>query len=321
MQLISAIIPTYNRAALLVRALASVAAQDYRPIEVVVVDDGSTDNTAQIIELQRTLLAAQGINLLYHQQSNGGAPKARNTAMKLATGDLFAFIDSDDLWRPTFLSTTHRLLDSHPSAGLGFCQIVVIDPDDNVIKHRDTGLPAEPREGLLPRPFNTLIRHMPFQTSGVIIRRSVIESLGDFDLNLPVGEDWDLWYRTSRNYDFVYTQEGLACNRIHRDNLPKYSTTALASNLRLNLKHLPEITDAETRTIMENRIRLQILLLQEELMREGASANGYTALLQHDLAPKTMRYRTGGLLRHMPKFVGKAYANLIRRLGEKSRSA
>ena len=319
MQLISAIIPTYNRAALLVRALSSVAAQDYRPIEVVVVDDGSTDNTAQIIDQQKALLATQGINLIYHQQSNGGAPKARNTAMKLATGDLFAFVDSDDLWRPTFLSTLHRLLNTHPVAGLGFCQIVVIDPDDNIIKHRETGLPPEPREGLLERPFNTLIHHMPFQTSGVMLRRSVIQSLGDFDLTLPVGEDWDLWYRTSRSYDFVYTQEGLACNRIHRDNLPKYSKSALASNLRLNLKHLPEITDSEARTIIENRIRLQILLLQEELLRDGVPSNGYTDFLTHDLRPRTMRYRTGAALRYLPRWLGKSYANAIRRLGEISR--
>ncbi len=80
--LISAIIPTYNRAGLLVRALASVAAQDYRPIEAVVVDDGSTDGTAAMIEQQRVLLADQGVALHYLQQSNGGAPKAQYRHVK-----------------------------------------------------------------------------------------------------------------------------------------------------------------------------------------------------------------------------------------------
>src|SRR5687767_13357709 len=95
---VSAIIPTYNRADLLARALDSVAAQDYRPLEAVVVDDGSTDHTPRIIEAYRRKLADRDVGFIFHRQQNGRAPKARNVGMKLATGPLLAFLDSDDLW-------------------------------------------------------------------------------------------------------------------------------------------------------------------------------------------------------------------------------
>src|SRR3954464_4173460 len=114
-ELVSTIIPTSNRAPLLVRALDSVAAQGYRPIEVVIVDDGSTDNTVDVVTSRREYLAGRGIDVIFHQQQNLQAPPARNVGMKLARGTLFAFLDSDDLWLPNFLETVVRLLDAHPA--------------------------------------------------------------------------------------------------------------------------------------------------------------------------------------------------------------
>src|SRR6202035_16017 len=105
--LISAIIPTYNRAALLVRALASVAAQDYRPIEAIVIDDGSTDGTAEIIPTQQRLLSEHGIALTFHRQENAAPGQARNTGISLSQGSFLSFLDSDDLWKPDFTSTLH----------------------------------------------------------------------------------------------------------------------------------------------------------------------------------------------------------------------
>jgi len=135
-ELVSTIIPTYNRAALLVRALDSVAAQAYRPIEVVIIDDGSTDNTVETVASRRPYLAARGIDVIFHQQQNQKAPKARNVGMKLARGSLFAFLDSDDLWLPDFLETVVRLLDEHPECGMGFSGILGIDDNDVVFAER-----------------------------------------------------------------------------------------------------------------------------------------------------------------------------------------
>jgi len=319
-ELVSTIIPTYNRAALLVRALDSVAAQAYRPIEVVIIDDGSTDNTVETVTSRRPYLAARGIDVIFHQQQNQKAPKARNVGMKLARGSLFAFLDSDDLWLPDFLETVVRLLDEHPECGMGFSGILGIDDNDVVFAERRMYLDPDPEEGVLQEPFNRIIRYMPTQTSGVIVRRTVIDDVGDFDLSLPVVEDWDLWYRIGKRYDMCYTTRALACNRSHPDNLPKHDTLALSGNIKMNLRHLPDVTDGFSREVLIERIHKQITLLQEQILREGKHANGYAPLLENQLSPETWRFALGCLMREQPEWVGRAYAWIIRAMGEYQRN-
>jgi glycosyltransferase involved in cell wall biosynthesis len=319
-ELVSTIIPTYNRAPLLVRALDSVAAQKYRPIEVVIIDDGSTDNTVDVVTSRRQHLAEHGIDVIFHQQRNQKAPKARNVGMKLARGTLYAFLDSDDLWLPEFLGTVVRLLDEHPECGMAFSGILGIDYDDRVFAERRMYLPPEPEEAVLREPFNHIIRYMPTQTSGVVVRRSVIDDVGDFDLSLPVVEDWDLWYRIGKRYDMAYTTRGLACNRNHPDNLPKSDTLALSGNVKMNLRHLPDVTDPFSREVLTLRLRKQITLLQEQIMREGKHANGYTPLLENEMSPETWRFKLGSLMREQPQWVGQLYAWAIRAMGEYQRN-
>lgn len=313
--LVSVIIPTYNRAEYLVRALASVARQDYRPIEVVVVDDGSTDDTPQVLREQKQTLAAGGVELITHFQKNQRAPKARNVGMKLATGSIYAFLDSDDLWFDGFAATLVNLLERYPSAGLAFSGIVVIDPDDRVQFHRSARLPAEPQEGSLARPFESILRYMPLQTSGVMVRRSVVEDVGDFDLDLPVVEDWDLWYRISRKYDFAYTLKGLAANRLHTSNLPKYDTVCIRGNLKMDIKFLRDVQDPELRQTLIKRIGWFTQLFQEQIMREGRTFDGDLPLLENEYAPRSTRYRFGRMMRQAPRPMRKVYAGLVRLVG------
>src|SRR5947209_950656 len=118
--LVSVIIPTYNRARLLPAALATVAAQDYRPMEAIVIDDGSRDQTPEIIPGQRSALERAGVTLVYLRQQNAGPARARNAGLARAGGEFVCFLDSDDLWGATIVSTLHRLLRTYPSAGLAF---------------------------------------------------------------------------------------------------------------------------------------------------------------------------------------------------------
>src|SRR3954452_3217566 len=145
-ELVSTIIPTYNRAPLLVRALDSVAAQGYRPIEVVIIDDGSTDNTVEVVRERTPYLKSHGIDVLFHQQQNQKAPKARNVGMKMARGSIFAFLDSDDLWLPEVLAAGVRLLDHRAKCRMGFSGILGIDDDDVVFAERKMYLEPEPEE-------------------------------------------------------------------------------------------------------------------------------------------------------------------------------
>src|SRR5258706_13478489 len=118
-------------------------------------------------------------------------------------------------------------MDRHRECGRGVSAILGFDENDMVLAERKMSLEPDPIEGVLRKPFNRIIRHMPTQTSGVIVRRSVIDDAGDFDLNLPVVEDWALWYRIGKKYSMCYTTRALACSRSHPDNLPRHDTLVL----------------------------------------------------------------------------------------------
>ncbi len=318
--LVSAIIPTYNRARFLPRSLQSVAEQDYRPIECIIVDDGSKDNTADLIPAQKQMLAAAGIELTYVQQKNGGPARARNNGISLSKGDYIACLDSDDLWKPTFLTTMRRLLDAHPAAGMAFGGYLCIDTDEVMLGERPTGLPPQPNEGVLQSPFPGIMDYMPTGTPCVMMRRAVLDDVGLFDPDFHVGEDWDLWYRISKKYDFAYCLTGLTCCRDHPNNMPKYDASAIADKAKLILKHLPDVHDPAMRDEQIWRLRSELVLLQEQLLRERREANGYTPLLEHDLAPDSMRYRIGSVMRRQPKWMGGAYARIVRMMGSLQRA-
>ena len=139
-ELVSAIIPTYNRAQYLPRAIQSVIDQDYRPIEVIIIDDGSKDNTDTLIPGLKEKLESAGITTTYIKQPNGGPARARNNGLLLARGKYIACLDSDDMWKPNFASTMVRLLEKYPTAGMVFGGYLCIDSDDKLTGDRPTGL-------------------------------------------------------------------------------------------------------------------------------------------------------------------------------------
>jgi glycosyltransferase involved in cell wall biosynthesis len=319
LKLVSAIIPTYNRARYLPRALMSVAEQDYRPIEAIVIDDGSKDNTAELIPAQKQLLASRGIELIYVKQKNGGPARARNAGLAMARGELIGCLDSDDLWKPAFVSTMLRLLETYPTAGLAFGGYLCIDTEDQLTGERPTGLPASPREALFSTPFPAIMDYMPTGTPCILMRKEAIHTVGDFDTNLHIGEDWDLWYRIGKKYDFVYSLEGLTCVRDHPQNMEKGDSGAISDKVKLILKHLPDIHEPAARDEQIRRMRSELELLQEQLLRERKHANGLTSLLSHELAPKSFRFKAGSVMRRQPMWLGSAYARLIRMMGSLQR--
>ena len=327
MTLVSVIVPTYNRAELLLLALASIAEQDYRPIEVVVVDDGSQDDTAGVLEHSQRVLEQSGIALVSHAlPANSGVGTARNAGLRLASGPLLAFLDSDDLWRPSFLSTVVALLARCSTCGLAFCGITAIDEHGAVVGLRELGLPAGRRQGHLSKPFEQLVRYMPFVTSGVVVRRDVLDRVGMFDETLARAQDWDLWYRVAKEFDFAYTPLPLVYKRAHRE-VRRLDTTTPACLLRVRLRHLDDVRDPSTRRLVAERCRRHQTLLLEQLMREGRREPEYDALLRFELGQTSARYRLGRRIYRGPSWLGRLYASAIgvagivrRRLGWHSQS-
>jgi glycosyltransferase involved in cell wall biosynthesis len=174
--LVSVVVPIYNGEPFMVQALQSVIVQDYRPLEIIVVDDGSTDGTAQSV---RTISDSSDVPLRYVFQDNRGPAAARNRGVEIAHGEIIAFQDADDVWADHKLATQVNLLAEHPAASvvLGYTR-VVRSTDEG-------GLEQCPGKGGMPGLVTVL--------QAALFRRSIFERVGLLDESLLRGEDVD-WY-------------------------------------------------------------------------------------------------------------------------------
>jgi glycosyltransferase involved in cell wall biosynthesis len=185
---VSAIIATYNYGRFLPRAIDSVLAQTYPHIECVVTDDGSTDETQDVLKRY-----AGRVRVL--QQPHGGVSAARNTAIDASRGDYVAFLDGDDWWHPTKIEKQVALLEQRPELGCVGCGLEHVTPDGHV--DRIAGRPNHDTQMQTLR--NIAVRRFWIQgsCSGAVIRRSLLERIGPFDQTLAAAEDWDMWLRVA----------------------------------------------------------------------------------------------------------------------------
>ena len=210
--LVSVIIPTYNSAHYLGEALASVLQQSYQPCEIIVIDDGSTDATPAVIaEFQQRL--AQGtaypeaVPLRYGHQANAGPATARNHGVKLAQGNLFAFLDADDWWHPQKLEQQVARLTAEPALGYVFSHMAV---------HLETAT-AWPVSLNQAHYQNEPPCILP---SALLVRRAVFQQVGYFDEHYRYSEDTD-WFLRAKDAAVPYAivPEPLVYKRIHGHNL------------------------------------------------------------------------------------------------------
>ena len=206
--LVSVIIPTYNRGWVLREAIDSVLAQEFKDFELIVVNDGSTDDTGQILE-------AYGQDLMILRQTNRGVSAARNRGIAAADGRLVAFLDSDDLWLPRKLSSQVDFFNSNPAALINQTEEIWIRNGVRVNPktrhHKFSGMIFEQSLGLcLVSP------------SAVMMKKSLFDAVGVFDEDLPACEDYDLWLRISWRYPVHLIETPLIIKRGgHADQLSK----------------------------------------------------------------------------------------------------
>jgi glycosyltransferase involved in cell wall biosynthesis len=202
---ISVVIPLYNKERYILRTLDSVLAQTFQDFEVVVVDDGSTDNGPRMVES----LGDLRIRLI--RQANAGAAEARNTGIRAARGEWIAFLDADDIWLPDHLRVQLYILDRHPwvqwAAGRYYRRLknnkaVPISDVDAFFRQYDGELVQDALE-LLPRGY--------LWTGAILVRASVFADVGCFDPCLRTAEDLDLWLRIAlRNPNMAYCNQPIA---------------------------------------------------------------------------------------------------------------
>lgn len=223
--LVSVIIPTYNRAWSLNRAINSVLAQDYKPIELIVVDDDSTDATAE-------MLSSYGETLKVIRQKNSGVSAARNRGINESTGSLVAFLDSDDYWLPKKLSTQVDFFSSHPEA-------LICQTEELWIKNNRRINPKKHHRKPSGMIFSPSLHLCLISPSAVMIRKTLFEDVGLFDETLPACEDYDLWLRVTCRFPvFLINTPLIVKTGGHPDqlsaipSLDKYRITAILKILR-----------------------------------------------------------------------------------------
>ncbi|MCY7353533.1 MAG: glycosyltransferase, partial [Lysobacter sp.] len=185
---VSAIIPTFNRRDLVVRAIESVLAQTRRVDEIVVVDDGSTDGTEALLR------HVYGDRLHYVWQPNAGVSAARNHGMSIAQGRYFALLDSDDEWLPEKTALQFDWLQARPDFGLVVCDVTRVDD-----QHRETDV-FRRREVIREDGWvlRWILRNPALVPASVMMRREVYEDVGGFDVSLRTAEDIDFHLRAAK---------------------------------------------------------------------------------------------------------------------------
>jgi glycosyltransferase involved in cell wall biosynthesis len=185
---VSVVIPTYNLVQFLPEAVASARAQMWPDLEIIVVDDGSTDDTPEVLER----LSREG-ELRWFRQENAGASAARNRGIREARKNWVAFLDADDFWLAGKLAAQFEALDGKPSAAFSFTdeRLRFEDRTESVRASRATDAP------LLPQ----LLAGNIFATPTALVRRDCFDAVGLFDARLRTGEDWDMWMRLAAHFE------------------------------------------------------------------------------------------------------------------------
>ncbi len=196
---VSVVIPLFNKGNCIERAVRSVLGQTVPCREIVVIDDGSTDHSLGVV---RTIEDGR-IRLLC--QENRGLSMARNRGIDEAHGELIAFLDADDEWKPCFLESILRLWAKHPEAGAYATAYEIQAPDGHVYAQSYRGIPPTPWEGIIPNYFRCALWHDPVWSSAVAIRREVFHTVGHFTLCPGVGEDVELWGRIALRYPIAFS--------------------------------------------------------------------------------------------------------------------
>ena len=284
----SVIIPTYNRWPLVAEAVDSVLAQSFQDIEIIVVDDGSTDGTTN-------RLAKFDGRLRLFTTTRRGVAAARNFGVSQAQGCYVAFLDSDDFWLPGKLETQIAFLDRHP-------EIQICQTDEiwvrNGVRVNPKAMHRKPSGDIFVRSLDLCL----ISPSAVMMTRELFQRIGGFDESFPVCEDYDLWLRVTSVYSVPLIPEALVVKRGgHADQLSRslwgmdrYRVLALQKILRSGL-------DGVRRTAARDVLRRKVLILAQGARKRGKEqeARDYEATLAEftqekiDVGERDPRLRAG----------------------------
>ena len=266
---ISVIIPTHNRAHLLLRAIESVLAQTLKPIEVIIVDDGSTDATAELVSS-----CFPQCHCVY--QENQGVSSARNHGIRIASGDWFAFLDSDDEWLPGKLAAQQEQLSANTAHRLCHTEEIWIRNGKRVnamLKHAKSG----------GHIFEKCLPLCVISPSAAMIHRSIFEEIGTFDESLPACEDYDMWLRICSRESVGFVEEALI--RKYGGHADQLSGRFWGMD-RFRVQALEKLLK-ETHLRHSDRVAaIRMLLKKLDVLNKGAIKRGKKQTVEQNVAKK-----------------------------------
>ena len=292
---IGVVVPSYGHASYVGEAVASVLAQGWPALDVVVVDDGSPDDVAAALA---PWVADGRVRLV--RQPNGGQAAARARGLREVRGELVAFLDDDDLWPPGTLAARVAELERHPEAVLAWGPHATLLPDGRRVPPPDEERPQGWCRAAFQRR-NWI--HSPGQT---LIRRDALERAGGFDAALAGSDDWDLYLRLAREGTFRVLPEVALVHRVHGANASRHAIEHARRHVAVMRRHLPRSGRARRR-----HLRLAGEYFTPNLQREAAEARsaGDHARTVRALG-WALRFRPGLLLR--PRFAATLVLALLR---------
>ena len=273
----SVVIPAYNAARFLASALQSVLSQDYSPLEVIVVDDGSTDDTARIVN------EFPGIVYL-HEENSGGPSRPRNVGIAAATGEFVALFDADDVMLPGKLSRAAHFLRAVPNLGLVFCNFNIMTDAGDV--RPGTFLDGYNQFHALPKrcvgdamfvvrkedAFRCLFFENYLIPSGAVLPRHVIEHVGAFDEQLPNSNDRDYWWRLTRLYDIGYLAEVGFTHRLHHQAITARGPLLAISRIQAVRKQMRAGLSRDIRRQASRLVARNLCVLGRHCLQNGDRA-------------------------------------------------
>jgi len=232
---VSVLIPSYNAAHFLPISIESALSQTYQDFEIVLIDDGSTDNTRELVS---SFMDKYPHKISYFKQENKGLAAARNTGIAHARGEYLALLDADDKWLPCRLEEGVRVLDAKAAVGLVHGHVTLMDNNNNEIY--STKRDPKPLNGSIFE--NIFLRKADIVCPTVLFRRSCCEKVGLFDVNLSrLGcEDRDLWLRISQEYEIAYIDKVLAQYRMTPQSMSNNLKKMLEGRLYVIDKYCPK---------------------------------------------------------------------------------
>ncbi len=247
---VSVCIPSYNHGDFIGKAIESVLNQTIKDFELIIVDDCSRDNTAEVIRNYRDPRIR-----FYKNRKNLGMVPNVNKAVKLAESEFIGILNSDDYYAPFMLERALNILEKNPRIGFTTSSYIVVNEKNEEIvrvKHYDKLVVFPPKEG-----FRRLIQGNLNPPSGVIFRKRCLEEVGLFDNEFQYCHDWNMWLRMSQKYHFAYIPEFLFYYRIHKKNasIAIYNSFLTALQEYHMLKKLEQEVRAELKGVVTKGIK------------------------------------------------------------------